>query len=344
MKVLVTHEMFPPDFGGGGEYVVLRMVSGLRSAGVDARVLTAGDPKLTDYEGIPTTRLPISRYRFNLAVRSIIDHARDVDIIQTYAYHACLPSLIAGRILKKPVVCYMLAYYQDIWRKVSPPLIGRLRASWEHYLVMRGYARIIFPSRHALNAALAAGVSPERATFNCPSIDLDQYAPALRKEDVVLFAGKLDPRKGIDDVLAVAQALPRIRFRIMGFGPEEERVRQASSPNVEFIEFKRGKPLRDAFASARIFLSPSMGETFGLSVLEAMASGCAVISSAPLEFEGFRVRHGDRSAMISAVEALHSNREMVSRMGASNIERARKFSWTEHTRVLLDIYSACCPC
>jgi glycosyltransferase involved in cell wall biosynthesis len=334
--------MFPPDFGGGGEYVVLRMVTGLRSAGVDVRVLTAGDPKLTDYEGIPTTRLPISRYRFNFAVKSIMDHAKDVDIIQTYSYHACLPSLIAGRLLKKPVVCYMLAYFQDLWKEVSPPLIGRLRASWEHYLVTREYTRIIFPSRHTFDAALAAGVSPERATVNCPSIDLDQYGPALRKEDVVLFAGKLDPRKGIDDVLAVAQALPRVRFRIMGFGPEEERVRQASPPNVEFLEFKRGKPLRDAFANALIFLSPSMGETFGLSVLEAMASGCAVISSVPLKFEGFRVRHGDRSTMIRAIEALCGNREMASQMGASNVNLARQFSWTEHTRVLLDIYSGCC--
>src|SRR5580693_4467204 len=59
MKVLLTHHYFPPDFAGGGEYVVLETARGLLQRGVDVRVLTTGDPRITEYEGIPTVRLPI---------------------------------------------------------------------------------------------------------------------------------------------------------------------------------------------------------------------------------------------------------------------------------------------
>jgi len=340
MKVLVTHEMFPPDFGGGGEYVVLRMTSGLIAAGVDARVLTAGLPGITEYEGVPTARLPMSRYRFNLAVRAIVRHAQDVDLIQTFCYHAALPSLIAGRLLNKPVVCYMLAFYRDIWKKASAsPLIGNVRRWWEHFLVTRNYSRIIFPSQNTLEQALAAGVDPRRALVNCPAIDLDLYGPAPQKEDVVLYSGKLDARKGIYDFLAVAAALPDVRFRVMGTGPEEKTARSRASANVEFVPFARGEPLRKAFATARVFVLPSMGETFGLAVLEAMASGCAVVSSVPLEFHGAHVRPGDRPAMIREVQRLYREPEVTRTMGEANIAMAARFTWSAHIEKLLGVYS-----
>jgi glycosyltransferase involved in cell wall biosynthesis len=340
MKVLLTHEMFPPDFGGGGEYVVLRVTHGLREAGVDVRVLTAGAANITSFEGIPTTRLPISRYRFNLAVRTVLKNARDVDLIQTFSYHAVLPSLIAGRILKKPVVCYMLAFYPDLWRKLSKsPIVGQARVWWEHFLVTREYARIIFPTQDNLDRAIAAGIRPERALLNSPAIDLELYTASHPKEDAVLFSGKLEERKGIYDYLAVARALPHIPFRVMGSGPDEERVRRMASPNVEFIKFERGEPLRKAFAAARIFMLPSMGETFGLAVLEAMASGCAVISSVPLGFRGAHIRAGDQPGMTREVARLYGDRELTFQMGAANVKLASQFSWSQHIRTLLDVYS-----
>jgi len=345
MKVLVTHEMFPPDFGGGGEYVVLRMTAGLIAAGVDTHVLTAGTPEITSYEGIPTVRLPMSRYRFNLAVRAILEHARDVDLIQTFSYHAALPSLVAGRILKKPVVCYMLAFYQDLWKRISgSSLVGHARIYWEHFLATRKYARIIFPSQHTLQLALDAGINPDRALVNSPAIDLDLYAPAPHKEDVVLFSGKLDKRKGVFEVLAVARALPEVRFRIMGAGPDEERVRAEAPANVEVMKFERGEPLRRAFATARIFLQPTLGETFGLAVLEAMASGCAVVSSVPLEFQGAHVDPGDRQAIIREVDRLYGHRCLTAQMGAANVKLAGRFSWSEHIKKLLAVYSDVLRC
>lgn len=339
MKVLLTHHYFPPDFAGGGEYVVLETARGLIRSGVDVRVLTTGDPRIVEYEGIPTVRLPIHRYGFNFAYRKIREMAENVDLIQTFNYHACLPSLAVGKRLNKPVVCFILGLCQDAWNKLRTPLLGPIWAAWEKYTLTRDFSRIVFASEHSRSVGVSMGVKPFRSEVNCPGIELGSYAPANAKEDVVFFTGRLDERRGIDNVLATAQVLPHVKFRVMGWGPLEKKLRNIAPSNVEVLPFEREAPLRKAFASARIFFLPSRAETFGIALVEAMASGCAVISSAALEFEGLRVHADDREGMVAAVNRLWSNRDETARMGQRNVELAQQYSWDRYTTKMLKTYS-----
>ncbi len=339
MRVLLTHELFAPDFAGGGEYVVLETARELMHRGVDVRVLTTGKPEITRHAGIPTTRLPIHRYRMNLAVRAILRHARDADLIQTFNYHACLPSLVAGRILGKPVVCYILALFGEAWKEMRGPLGARVWKRWERFLVTQGYARLVFPSEHTRDQGIALGADPARAVVNWPGIDLASYAPAPEKTHEVLFVGKFEARKGVNELLDVAARLPEVHFRLMGWGSDENQVRAAASSNVELVPFERGAPLRRAFARASVFVLPSHAETFGIAVAEAMASGCAVISTVPIPFEGERVQAGNRDSLAAAIARLWSDRETTRRMGEMNRQLARRFSWDRHATRLLDLYA-----
>jgi len=339
MKVLLTHHYFPPDFAGGGEYVVLETARGLMRSGVDVRVLTTGDPRISEYDGIPTVRIPRHRYSFNLAHRHIRAMARDVDLIQTFNYHACLPSLSVGKKLNKPVVCFILGMCRDAWNKLRTPLLGPLWAAWEKYTLTRDFSRVIFASEHSRDVGISMGVEPRRSEVNCPGIDLDAYTPSAAKDDAVFFTGRLDERRGIDNVLATARALPHISFRIMGWGPFQKKLAGMAPPNVQVLPFERGEPLRKAFAAARIFFLPSRAETFGIALVEAMASGCAVVSSAALEFEGIRVHADDREGMIEAVDRLWNDRAATTRMGCRNIELAQQYSWDRYTDNMLRTYS-----
>jgi len=339
MKVLLTHEHFAPDFAGGGEYVVLEIARHLIRRGMGVEVLTTGDPSVTGFEGIRTFRLPIHRYRLNFAAREIARRAQGTDLIQTFSYHAALPSLVAGKWLGKPVVCMIMGLYNRVWREMRGPLLGRFFMAWERFLLKQDFSRFIFLSSYSRIMGIEMGVSPSRSIVNSPGIEVDKYGPSPEKDDVVLFVGKLEVRKGIYDFLEVARALPDIFFRVMGWGTEEGLVRKIAPSNVEFVKFVRGQKLREAFGRAKIFFFPSKSETFGLVLVEAMAAGCAIVSTIPLGFEGAVVRAGNREAMIQAISRLSADPEETSRIGRRNMELAKAYTWDRHTDLLLDIYA-----
>jgi glycosyltransferase involved in cell wall biosynthesis len=336
--VLLTHELFPPDFRGGGEYIAGRTAVSLRAKGVIVRVLTTGDPKIDGYEGVPTKRLPIHRYRFNFAVRAITESARDADLIHTFNYHACLPSLLAGRRLRKPVVCTILGLFRGAWREMRPPPWGAAWMAWERFLLTRAYDRVVFLSDYSREQGVALGVPSSRAVVHCPGIELERLRPAEVKEDVVLFASKLEVRKGVFDVLEAARALPHVRFRMIGWGPAESALRAGAPPNLEILSMMTGDPLRGELSKARVFLLPSRAETFGVVLAEAMASGCAIVSSVPLEFEGAHVPVGDVGALILALRRLWEDRPGTLEMGRRNRQSAARYSWERHAAGLLETY------
>jgi glycosyltransferase involved in cell wall biosynthesis len=338
VKVLIVHELFAPDFGGGGEYVFLETARNLRLRGIDAQAICTGNPEVREYEGIPTTRLPVHRYRMNLAAAEVLEHARDADVILTATYHGCLPALRAARALGKPIVCLMLGLFGSVWKRMKPFPIGNAYAMWERHLVTRPYDRWVFISDYSREFGISMGIPAEKSVVNCPGIELEKYRPAPIKDDVVFVTGKLDARKGIVEILEVARQLPDVRFRIMGWGPRESKIRAAAPDNIEFVTFERDAPLHREFGKARIFLFPTKGETFGIALVEAMASGCAIVSSVPLPFEGVRIRPGDNAAMKEAIFRLWNDPEACEQFGRRNHDLAQQYSWPKYTDRLLQCF------
>ncbi len=337
LRVLLTHDRFAPDFGGGGEVVVLETARHLRARGVEVHVLTTGRPELTEYEGIPVQRLRMPRHLLNLAIPAIARASAGCDLIHSFNYHACFPSLHAARQVQLPVVCTILGLCGDAWHEMKGPLLGPAWKAWEGYLTRLPYDRTLFLSSFSLEDGVALGADRARSRVTGPGLDLSLYRCDVPKEDVVLFVGKLDVRKGVHEILEVARRLPEVRFRMVGWG-EDSRLEQRAGPNVKFAGLVRGEALRDEFARARLFLLPSRGETFGIALLEAMACGCAPISSIPLPFEGERVRFGDVEEMTAAVRRLWEDRPGSLELGRRNAAIARRFTWDAYTDAVLDAY------
>jgi glycosyltransferase involved in cell wall biosynthesis len=348
LRVLVTHERFFPDFAGGCEYGVYSLARGLKSRGAQVRVLTTGNPAQKEYGGLETLRMPMHRYRMNLAASRIAEQARDADLIQTANYHAALPSFLAGRRLNIPVVLLVTALCGDAWLEMRGPVAGRAYSAWERFLMRRPFSRIVFPSDHALQLGLDMGIRRDRCVMIPPGIELQKFCPALNRAPraPVLFVGKFERRKGIYDILETARALPEIPFRMLGWGPEEQNLRQAAPPNVAIETVPQGDvmeaggeaQLPPAFAGASIFFLPSRAESFGLVVVEAMASGCAIVSSVPLDYEGAHVRPGDIASMVHAIRRLWQDPQQLARMSQRNVETASRYSWDRFTSELLDTY------
>jgi glycosyltransferase involved in cell wall biosynthesis len=338
LTVLLAHELFPPDFAGGGEYIVVNIARSLRERGHDVRVVTTGDPAVTSHAGIPTHRLPVSRYRMNFAWRELEEAAREADVVHAFTYHALYPSWRAARAFGKPYVCGVLALFGDVWLEMRGPVAGRLwRAAEDHLLSLPCDIRLHL-SEFSRDLALERGLGGGPDMVNVPGIIASEFHAAADKNEV-LFTGKLDVRKGIDLVMEVARRLPEVPFRVVGWGERFAELDAVRPPNLTLEE--RPAPRRhyvEALARARIFLFPTKVETFGLVVPEAMAAGCAIVSSSGLPFEGARIRQDDVEGAAREVRALWNDPARCAEIGARNQAAARKFDWGVHAETLERIY------
>lgn len=338
MRVLLTHELFPPDYAGGGEYLVLHTARLLKSKGIDVGVLTTGDPAIREFEGIPTRRLPIHRYGMNLAVGQIRNMAERADIIHTHNYHACLPSFLAGRWAKRPVVCEVLGLFGDAWLDMKGPALGRMWRSWEKSLVRLKYDRMLFLSQHSLEMGTRLGADPANSRLIPQGVASDEFKAASEKRNEVLFVGKLEVRKGLFELLAAAGQLPDVNFRVVGWGGMTAEIQRICSTNVQLLEYSSGPLLQEAMARASVLALPSRAEGFPAAILQAMASGCAIISTVPFEYEGVRVFPGDVPGIVRAIRELTANPERTACLGKLNAQRAQHYSWDAYAANLIAVY------
>jgi glycosyltransferase involved in cell wall biosynthesis len=100
-------------------------------------------------------------------------------------------------------------------------------------------------------------------------------------EPVALSVGRLAPEKNLPLVLRAYRLMrelqPRLRLVLVGDGPERARLAR-EYPDVIFAGMRTGEDLAAHYASADVFLFPSMTETYGNVTVEAMASGLAVVA------------------------------------------------------------------
>jgi glycosyltransferase involved in cell wall biosynthesis len=133
----------------------------------------------------------------------------------------------------------------------------------------------------------------ERLRVARRGVDVKLFDPARRsaelrrqwgctgEELVAISVGRLAPEKALDRFATTARAMrgidPRIRVVVVGDGPLRASL-QKKNPDFHFAGARVGDDLGAHYASADVFLFPSATETFGNVVLEAMASGLAVVA------------------------------------------------------------------
>jgi len=128
-----------------------------------------------------------------------------------------------------------------------------------------------------------AGRGVDAALFNPTrrSTELRRQWGCLNDERVVISVGRVAPEKGLDLFAAAAQSMhridPSIRVVVVGDGPRRASL-ERRHPGFHFAGMRVGEDLAAHYASADLFLFPSVTETFGNVVLEAMASGLAVLA------------------------------------------------------------------
>jgi glycosyltransferase involved in cell wall biosynthesis len=170
----------------------------------------------------------------------------------------------------------------------------------------------------------------------------DFFSPGDSEEgDYILFAGTLEPRKGLDDLLAVWSSLPSPRPRLVLCGDAGWRV--AVPSGVEVSGYVDRERLRELYRRARVFVYPSRYEGFGIPPLEAMACGAAVIATRtgaiPDYAEGaaLLVDPGDGDALHAALLRVLRDGGLRRDLRARGAERAAAWRWDRPAALMTEL-------
>ncbi len=112
-----------------------------------------------------------------------------------------------------------------------------------------------------------------------PPVDTSFYNPKksdIEKKDFYLFVGRFVPYKKADLVIEAFNKLG-VELRLIGSGPEEEKLKKMAKPNIKFLGRASDEVLFNNFKSAKALIFPSE-EDFGIVPVEAFACGTPVIA------------------------------------------------------------------
>ena len=204
--------------------------------------------------------------------------------------------------------------------------------------------RVACVSRTIADEAMRGfGVPPHKIEIVPNGVDETFFTPEGEEHDYLLFAGTLEPRKGVDDLLDAWRALPRPRPRLVIAGDAGWRTDVQEEDGVTITGYVTRDALRDLYRHAIAFVYPSRYEGFGIPPLEALACGAPVIATrtgAIPEYAGdaaIVIAPGDRAALREALARIVNDRALRDDLRARGPQRAKTFGWSRGAALMSDL-------
>lgn len=359
LRVAFVTETYPPEVNGVS-MTVARVVEGMRARRhqvqlVRLRQHAADTPVHADaYDEVLMPGLPIPRYpelkmglpqtrslrRLWAAQRPDLVHiategplgwsalraARQLGVpvssdfrtnFHAYAQHYGIS------LLQRPVLAYLRYFHSRTACTMVPT------ESLRRELAEQGFRDL---------SVVARGVDTQRFHPAKRSTALRQAWGAADDDPVVLCVGRLAPEKNLNDLVSAYQAMcrvqPRTRLVLVGDGPARQAL-QAACPQAILAGSRSGEDLSAHYASADLFLFPSLTETFGNVTPEAMASGLPVLAygyAAAAQLiqsgdNGVLARYGVAEDFTRQAECLVADLAHARRMGAAARQTAERLAW-----------------
>jgi len=364
VKIGIVTQSYYPRFGGVTEHVHATAAE-LTRRGHDVRVITSR------FDTEPPVELPVDRIGRNVLIpynRAFVDFTigvglrrqlralfrrYDFDVIHTHCPAApSLPLIAVGTAECPQVGTFHMTgrnALQDLFRAPLSKRMTRLDARIAVSETARECAEHYFGGSYQV---IPNGIDVER--FHPDNDPIDGWQSPGRVN--IVFVGRLDPRKGVDDLIAavpgvIERTRGRARFLIVGDSYLRRRLEGAVRPDMrEHVTFVGAVPAHDLprwYATADIFVSPATGnESFGIVLLEAMAAGRPVVCS---DIAGYRTvvtpdlnaavhAPGDVASLTDALSRLVEDEDRRTMLAINGRKRALEFAWPRVTDRIEDLY------
>ncbi|MBM3322981.1 glycosyltransferase family 4 protein [candidate division WOR-3 bacterium] len=194
-------------------------------------------------------------------------------------------------------------------------------------------------------------------------IDLERFRPELDRppshdlgRPIILFLSRLDGRKGITAMLhavpSVLRSVPSALLVVVGSGPMDRAARELAArlgieQSVRFVGRVTAAEAPAHYANCDVYCSPALGgETLGIVLLEAMASGAPVVASRIPGYDetvrdgidGLLCPAGDSESLARNILAVLTDAGLAGRLRAAGLARVREYAWSTIAQRTLELY------
>jgi len=239
--------------------------------------------------------------------------------------------ILLGTITRRPVVLHIHGGgFGEFYEQRLGPF-----GKWMVRTILNRVNRIIVVSRglrelfESVTTGVLISVVPNPVQLDSAT----QQRESCRRNNVVLFLGRICREKGIDELLQavalIVREIPQTILRVAGDGEIPAARERANalgiSRNVEFLGWVKDEKKTTALADSTVFVLPSFVEALPMAILEAMAAGLPVVATdvggvseiIRGDTDGILVKPGDVPALAQAIKRVLTQPDLRTRMSAT---------------------------
>jgi len=297
-RITIVTETYAPEVNGVA-HTLATLVEGMRERGIQVQIIRPKQHKedLGDEYTLTLPGLPIPGYpelKFGLPYyRRMLKALQNFNPQAIYVATEGPLGWVASKAAKKLGTAVVSGFHTNFHQYGKHYRLGLIENLGYRYMrwFHNNTAATLVPTQAQADELTSHGF--ERVNVMARGVNGERFSPAHRstelrkswgvKDDtpVLLYVGRIAAEKNLQLVVRTYEELKNhddsIRLVLVGDGPELEGIRQRH-PEIICAGIRRGEELARYYASGDIFLFPSLTDTFGNVVTEALASGLGVVS------------------------------------------------------------------
>jgi glycosyltransferase involved in cell wall biosynthesis len=231
-------------------------------------------------------RLPFARSRHRLLLPLMPSAIERFDLCQYDVVVALSYAVAHGVRVKKGarLLCYMYTPMRYAWSDINldgthsrkNPLFDRVMQkfrSWDRSAA--GRVHEFAAISHEIAGRIQSAYQRESLVIY-PPVEVDRFSAKGQRGEYYVTLSRLVPHKRIDIIIEAFSRL-ELPLKIIGEGPNRNRLEKRATPNIEFLGYQSEESVARLLGSARGFVCAAE-EDFGIAIVEAQAAGCPVIA------------------------------------------------------------------
>lgn len=288
----------------------------------------------------------------------------EFDIIHAHDWLTFKAGMLAKKISGKPLIAHVHAtQFDQSAGGLGNPEVREIEYSAlmmaDQVFAVSQYTKNVIVEQYGIDADKIKVVhnSMEVEDIVDDSSNLLKYLEVMKQHGykVVVNAGRKTLQKGLSHLIDAAALViannPKVLFLLVGGGEQQDELMELAakkgiSSNVIFEGWLNGtgKPWRDTFRIADVFVMPSVSEPFGLAALEAIGYGAPVVISkqsgvAEVLKNCFKVDFWDINQMADMILALVNNPSLASTMWQNSFDEYISQSWEKSAQKMTHSYN-----